>query len=303
MAAVQAMTWRCSVPLPVAAPYAFESCIDFFCQFTPMRREVQTTDHSVAFAITVDGSPVVITVASRGSTTVPRLECTLEATRALSPAEVAVVIEQVTFLLALDEDLAPFYTQAAGDSAFQLVVDRLRGTHMVRMTLIDAVLWALLANRTPSGAARRMRRDLVDRLGAEVVHNNRPLVVPPSAEQLQHADPVLLSAIVGGCRRAELVKHAAAFCAGSSMAMLRSEPYDEVELRLQRELGLSPWGSWFVMQRGVGRPDRLSPDRSDSESAASRYPNWAGYWSFYSRADAGRWHAGSKPTDALAGAR
>lgn len=287
--------------LPAVAPFSFARTLAFVCAFAPTRGEQEAAGGALVTALRADGQAVLATVSDAGEADRPGVRVRLRADGPVSAASASTAAERVATWLSLQDDLTPFYDRARDDAPFQAVVDRLHGYHQVRFpSPWENVVWAILTQRTPMPLAQRAKRALVEHVGNTVEGDGRTWWAFPDAAQVAGLDPVVLAELVGNARKATYLHGSALRWTGFDEHELRTAPYVTVRDQLLGLPGIGAWSASFVLIRGLGRMEEVSPDRemlraasraygtavgeADLARLAERYGPWAGYWAHYLRA-------------------
>jgi DNA-3-methyladenine glycosylase II len=213
---------------------------------------------------------------------------------------VAAVTDQLSFHLGLADDLGEFYALADGDPPFQRVIARLHGYHQVKFpSALELMCWAILAQRAPMPVARRMKQAIVTAGDNSIVLDGKELWAFPDLEQLLEISHDDLVELIGNRRKAGYLYGALRSWQGIDESFLRTGQHDLVVARLLEIPGIGPWSAGFLMVRGLGRTEKIAPDREARRAAgrvyggtltdveflklAARYTGWQGYWSHYAR--------------------
>lgn len=298
------IVWTYAGELEPFAPFDFGKSLGFLGAFPPTRGEQQITARSLTKAVMTTGRPVVFTVQQTESGNVerPALAFTLAAEAALDDAQRAAALDRIRFFLSLDDDLRPFYALAREDTAFAPVVERLYGYHQAKfVTPFENACWAVLTQRTPMLAARRMKSALVERYGRQLTVDGAAYEAFPEPAALASAALDELAALLHNERKAHYVCASARYFAEADERWLREGDYDEVAARLRAVNGIGAWSASFILIRGLGRMERMpaggqelahavrrvyGPERATPEGIAqlaAHYGRWQGYWGHYLR--------------------
>ncbi|MBB2924123.1 DNA-3-methyladenine glycosylase [Cellulomonas cellasea] len=290
--------------LPAVAPFSFARTLGFVCGFAPTRGQQEAGDGRLVAALRAEGRTVLATVTSAEDADgagAAGVRVALRADRPV-PDEVAdAAADRITSWLSLDDDLTGFYALARDDASFWPVVERLYGYHQVRFpSPWENVVWAILTQRTPMPVAQRAKQALTEHVGNAIVADGRTWWAFPDAAQVAALDPAVLRDLVGNDRKATYLHASAQRWTALDERELRSAPYDSVRELLLGLPGIGPWSASFVLIRGLGRMEEVSPDRemlraasraygvavgeADLARLAERYGVWAGYWAHYLRA-------------------
>ena len=161
-------------------------------------------------------------------------------------------VEQVRFLLGLDDDHSPFLARFARDPLLGEATRRLRGFRPPRVpTVAQAVLRAVCGQLIQARRARAIERNVVR--AATAVVPGIGLHAPPTAAALARFSPAQLRSLGLGARRgAALIR----LCRSLDLERLRALPTEAAAERLERERGLGPWSVGVVCLEGLGRTER-----------------------------------------------
>jgi 3-methyladenine DNA glycosylase/8-oxoguanine DNA glycosylase len=208
--------------------------------------------------------------------------------------ETVEALEQLRFVLALDDDHTPFLRRFAHDPLLGVALLRLRGLRQIRVpTVAQALLRAFCGQLIESGRARALE--------ARVVRATTParagtrLHEPPTGTLLARLSPAELRALGLHARRgAALVR----VCDGLDLERLRGLPTHVAVARITRERGLGAWSAGVVCLEGLGRHEhglvgdlglvkllRVLRGRAveawETEELLEPYGEWAGLASVY----------------------
>ena len=184
-------------------------------------------------------------------------------------------IEELRFVLALDDDHSEFLRRFARDPMIGEATRRVRGLRPVRTStvaqaLLRAVCGQLIQARRARAIERTVIRALTPRLTGTELH------APPGCADLGRLSPAELRRLGLGMRRgASLVR----ICRSVDLERLRSLPGDASADRLLRERGLGPWSVGVVFLEGLGRYDRgLVADLSLVKLCSELRGRWVEGW-------------------------
>jgi AraC family transcriptional regulator of adaptative response / DNA-3-methyladenine glycosylase II len=157
---------------------------------------------------------------------------------------------RLRWVLALDDDHAPFLARAREDPLLERTSRELRGLRPLRTpTVAHALLRAFCGQLIESKLARRLEQTIVRAIcpaGPERLH------VSPATHDLAALSPVRLRALgLHASRAAALVR----ICRSVELERLHGLPTEAVAARLERERGLGPWSVGVVCLEGLGRSD------------------------------------------------
>ena len=159
-------------------------------------------------------------------------------------------IEQMSFVLALDDDHTEFLRRFAHDPLLGATIRETRGLRPLRTpTVAAALLRALCGQLIQSDHARKLDRTVV-RATSERVER---FAKPPTAETLGRLSPAQLRRLGLHARRgATLVR----MCRSLDLEGLKALPVDAVATRLLRERGIGPWSVGVIALEGLGSYER-----------------------------------------------
>lgn len=161
-------------------------------------------------------------------------------------------IDELRFVLALDDDHSEFLRRFARDPLLGAATRRLRGlrplrTATVAHALLRAVAGQLIQARHARQIEKRILRTLTPPLEGTRLH------APPDCATLGRLAPAELRRLGLGMRKASALVR---ICRSLELERLRSLPGDSSAERLLRERGLGPWSVGVVFLEGLGRYDR-----------------------------------------------
>jgi 3-methyladenine DNA glycosylase/8-oxoguanine DNA glycosylase len=153
-------------------------------------------------------------------------------------------IELARFMLALDDDTAPFHERFARDPLIGASARALVGYRTLRRaTVTHAVVRAMCGQLVEARRALALERAVLRACGERV----------GTQDALRRLSPVEL-------RRLGLAQHRATtlhrLAATLDLEALRAHPTAAVSRRLRREPGVGPWSVGLIATEGLGRYDR-----------------------------------------------
>jgi 3-methyladenine DNA glycosylase/8-oxoguanine DNA glycosylase len=164
-------------------------------------------------------------------------------------ADSEAAIEQLRFVLAIDDDHSEFLRSFRDDPMIGPATKRLAGMRQLRLATVEhALLRALCGQLIEARRARHLERRIV----RAVMPAHGSLHAPPTAEALAAASPAELRALGLHARRGATL---ARVCGTLDLERLRGLPAATVAARLGRERGLGPWSVGVVALEGLGRYD------------------------------------------------
>jgi DNA-3-methyladenine glycosylase II len=211
---------------------------------------------------------------------------------ALDAPDDASALDRLRFLLAVDDDIAPFLAMAARDELLAGSLTRTRGLRAARKgTCVHALVAGLAGQLVTFSEARRIERAIVRLAG--VPHAGLTLS-PDRAGLARLSAAEVASSGLASRRASALVRISQQL----DLERLASVPPDGAASRLLRERQIGPWsvGTFFLC--GLGRYDRglvgdlglirlcgdLLGRRAEAEDTAellARYGEWPGLASLH----------------------
>jgi 3-methyladenine DNA glycosylase/8-oxoguanine DNA glycosylase len=207
-------------------------------------------------------------------------------------AESEHAVEQVRFVLALDDDHSAFLRAFADDPMLGRTLRVFRGYRPMRLsTVAHALLRALCGQLIESRRARNMERRIVCAATPAV----GALHAPPTAAALAAFATAELRRLGLHARRAATLVR---LCSSIDLERLRTLSTAAAAERLGRERGLGPWSVGVICLEGLGRPERgLARDLGliklcsvlrgrwveawETDELLEPYGDWAGLASVY----------------------
>jgi 3-methyladenine DNA glycosylase/8-oxoguanine DNA glycosylase len=207
-------------------------------------------------------------------------------------AETPEGLEQLRFVLAVDDDHSEFLRRFADDPLIGPATRHLRGLRPIRTaTVAHALLRALAGQLITMQEARSIERRVTRVAGT-----------PPTAQAVALLAPAELQRLGLSARKATALVR---ICRSIDLERLRELDGDAVAARLQRERGIGPYSIGVVFIEGLGRYDRginrdlglvklLSliegrwVEAEETDALLARYDEWQGLASVYLLAGWGR---------------
>ena len=213
------------------------------------------------------------------------------------------IADRISFFLSLKDNLKEFYEIAKEDKCIQPAIKKFYGHKQVKfLTPFEIACWAILAQRIPMVVARKMKENLVKKLGGQIKVKGVEYHSFPEPLDLVAASADLLEMVPNKKKAEYLSSVAEAFCTVDEQ-WLRAAPYDEVHDWLTDIKGIGDWSANFVMILGLGRMEELSNikprlawdaariyakknepmNNEEICKIAEKYGKWKGYWAYYLR--------------------
>ena len=166
-------------------------------------------------------------------------------------AETEAGLEQLRFVLAVDDDHSELVRRFSDDPLLGPSLRRLRGLRVLRVaTVAQSLLRAVCGQLVTSREARALERRI---LRATMPRGAGDLCEPPSREALGALSPLRLRTFGLAERRAAALVRV---CRSLDLERLRDVPTEAAAIRLERERTLGPWSAGVVCLQGLGRHER-----------------------------------------------
>lgn len=229
-----------------------------------------------------------------------RTEAGLERAYAVQHADGTIVVraeseagvEQVRWMLGLDDDHSAFVREFARDPLLSETLRRIRGLRPMRTgTVAQSLLRAVAGQLIQAKRAREIERAVV-RAAAPALDG---LHAAPTCAELGRFSPAELARYGLGARRAGALVR---LCRAIELERLKGLATSAAAARLERERGLGPWSVGVVCLEGLGRYERgLARDlgliklasalagrwveADETDALLAPYGEWAGLASVY----------------------
>ena len=161
-------------------------------------------------------------------------------------------IEELRFVLAVDDDHSEFLARFRDDPLLRLALPRLRGYRPIRLpTVTHALLRAVCGQLIQASRARAIERNVIRAVTSPLPGTR--FHEPPRPASFTAFSPAQLRRLGLGARRsATLIR----LCGSLDLEGLRSKPTVSAADRLERERGLGPWSVGVISLEGLGRFER-----------------------------------------------
>ncbi len=249
-------TARMETDIDVRGPFSLQQALEFLSGFPPAGLPQQ--DHEFRSAHLVRGRPLLVRLTQPATN---RVRLTVEGER-VDDSDLAEATDLVSRIFSLTIDATPFYERiGVDDPVVGALQRRFPGLRPVLFgSLLEALCWAVISQRTNLAQATRARTRLVETFGPVMQADGQRWQAFPSPETLSDLDTTLDTDRLR--LPAVKVERLAALgergVAGDLDAdLLGAMPVDEARGWLQQSPGIGPWASEFALIRGVGFPDLL----------------------------------------------
>jgi 3-methyladenine DNA glycosylase/8-oxoguanine DNA glycosylase len=178
-------------------------------------------------------------------------------------------IDELRFVLALDDDHSEFLERFARDPLLGESVKQLRGLRPMRTgTVAQALLRAVAGQLIQASRARQIERTIVRATTPEL----GGLHAPPTCADFARYSPAQLARLGLGARRAGALTR---LCRTLELERLKTVPTAQIVARLTRERGLGPWSVGVICVEGLGRYEfGLYRDLGLAKLASALWGRW-----------------------------
>jgi 3-methyladenine DNA glycosylase/8-oxoguanine DNA glycosylase len=208
-------------------------------------------------------------------------------------------LEQLRFVLGVDDDHTPFLQRFRDDGLLAGPIRYLKGLRPVRTATVTHALLRAVCSQLITGREAHLIEGRLIRASTESVGE---LQAPPLPRHLARYAPAELFRFRLPARKATALVR---ICRLFDPERLRSLPPAAAAARLERERGIGPYSVGLVWTQGLGRYDRgivgdlgllklcaaiegRWVDADDTARLLARYEEWAGLACVYLMAGAGR---------------
>lgn len=196
-------------------------------------------------------------VRSLGTMESPQLQIELTGA-ALDEDALTEARRQVSWILGLDQDLAPFYSMALQEPTLATLVRAMKGLHIPQtVSVYEALVLAILEQQVNSHVARMLCNLLIQTFGPSLEVAGVTYHAFPRLETLLAAGVEGLRSIKFSTRKAQYILDIADRVASGELDLegLRSRPDDDVVHALIGIRGVGLWTAQWLLIQALGRPD------------------------------------------------
>jgi DNA-3-methyladenine glycosylase II len=250
---------RLTTMITPVAPFDFDLTAGYHTYFQS-RYGTDTMEDGVYRRLLDMGDKLVLaSVTSSGTVDAPELALELQGPD-LSDADVAAARDRVTWLLGVDQDLAPFYELGRADKAMAGLVDLFYGLHLPHTaSVFEALILAVLGQQISTSVARIIRTLLIETFGPSAEFDGETYYAFPRPESIWASSPAELHTMKLTQRKSEYVHGLAGSTLDSTVGLDRLGELSDAEIvqKLVVLRGVGIWTAQWVLIRAVGRPDAL----------------------------------------------
>ena len=243
-------------PVP---PFNFELTAGYHTYFQS-RYGTDTMEDSVyRRLLDLDDKLVLASVRSIGTLDAPELALELQGPE-LSPDDVESATDRVSWLLGVDQDLAPFYELGRADQAMAGLVEQFYGLHLPHTaSVFEALVLAVLGQQISTSVARIIRTLLIETFGPSAEFDGETYYAFPRPASIWASSPAELHTMKLTQRKSEYVHGLAGSALDPEMGLECLEELTDLEIveKLVALRGVGMWTAQWALIRAVGRPDAL----------------------------------------------
>ncbi len=250
---------RMTATIHPVAPFDFELTAGYHTYFQG-RYGTDTMEDGVYRRLLDLGDKLVLaSVRSSGTVDAPELALELQGPE-LSPENVGLATDRVSWLLGVDQDLAQFYELGRADEAMAGLVDEFYGLHLPHTaTVFEALVLAVLGQQISTSVARIIRTLLIETFGPSAEFDGQTYYAFPRPESIWASSPAELHTMKLTQRKSEYVHGLAGSTLDTAVGLERLDELTDREIveKLTALRGVGLWTAQWALIRAVGRPDAL----------------------------------------------
>jgi len=250
---------RLTVSIKLVPPFNFELTAGYHTYFQNRYGTDTMEDGVYRRLIDLDDKLVLASVRSIGTLDVPELALELQGPE-LSPDDVESATDRVSWLLGVDQDLAPFYELGRADQAMAGLVEQFYGLHLPHTaSVFEALVLAVLGQQISTSVARIIRTLLIETFGPSAEFDGEIYYAFPRPASIWASSPAELHTMKLTQRKSEYVHGLAGSALDPEMGLERLEELTDGEIveKLVALRGVGMWTAQWALIRAVGRPDAL----------------------------------------------
>ena len=243
-------------PVP---PFNFELTAGYHTYFQSRYGTDTMKDSVYRRLLDLDDKLVLASVRSIGTLDAPELALELQGPE-LSPDDVESATDRVSWLLGVDQDLAPFYELGRADQAMAGLVEQFYGLHLPHTaSVFEALVLAVLGQQISTSVARIIRTLLIETFGPSAEFDGETYYAFPRPASIRASSPAELHTMKLTQRKSEYVYGLAGSVLDPEMGLERLEELTDREIveKLVALRGVGMWTAQWALIRAVGRPDAL----------------------------------------------
>lgn len=250
---------RLTASIKPVAPFNFELTAGYHTYFQSRYGTDTMEDGVYRRLLDLDDKLVLASVRSIGTLDAPELALELQGPE-LSPDDVESATDRVSWLLGVDQDLAPFYELGRADQAMAGLVEQFYGLHLPHTaSVFEALVLAVLGQQISTSVARIIRTLLIETFGPSAEFDGEIYYAFPRPASIWASSPAELHTMKLTQRKSEYVHGLAGSALDPEMGLERLEELTDREIveKLVALRGVGMWTAQWALIRAVGRPDAL----------------------------------------------
>ena len=250
---------RLTVSIKPVPPFNFELTTGYHTYFQNRYGTDSMEDGVYRRLIDLDDKLVLASVRSIGTLEAPELALELRGSE-LSPDDVESATDRVSWLLGVDQGLAPFYELGRADQAMAGLVEQFYGLHLPHTaSVFEALVLAVLGQQISTNVARIIRTLLIETFGPSAEFDGETYYAFPRPASIWASSPAELHTMKLTQRKSEYVHGLAGSALDPEMGLECLEELTDREIveKLVALRGVGMWTAQWVLIRAVGRPDAL----------------------------------------------
>ena len=250
---------RLTASIKPVPPFNFELTAGYHTYFQSRYGTDTMKDSVYRRLLDLDDKLVLASVRSIGTLDAPELALELQGPE-LSPDDVESATDRVSWLLGVDQDLAPFYELGRADQAMAGLVEQFYGLHLPHTaSVFEALVLAVLGQQISTSVARIIRTLLIETFGPSAEFDGETYYAFPRPASIWASSPAELHTMKLTQRKSEYVYGLAGSVLDPEMGLERLEELTDREIveKLVALRGVGMWTAQWALIRAVGRPDAL----------------------------------------------
>jgi len=250
---------RLTVVIKPVPPFNFELTAGYHTYFQNRYGTDTMEDGVYRRLIDLDDKLVLASVRSIGTLEAPELALELQGPE-LSPDDVESATDRVSWLLGVDQGLAPFYELGRADQAMAGLVEQFYGLHLPHTaSVFEALVLAVLGQQISTNVARIIRTLLIETFGPSAEFDGETYYAFPRPASIWASSPAELHTMKLTQRKSEYVHGLAGSALDPEMGLECLEELTDREIveKLVALRGVGMWTAQWALIRAVGRPDAL----------------------------------------------
>ncbi len=252
-------TDRLTTTIQPVAPFDFELTAGYHTYFQSRYGTDTMEDGVYRRLLDLDDKLVLARVRSVGTVDAPELTMELQGA-GLEPEDVNLAKARVSWLLGVDQDLAPFYGLGRADEAMNGLIDHFYGLHVPHTaTVFEALVLAVLGQQISTSVARIIRILLIETFGPSAEFDGETHYAFPKPDTIWASSPAELHTMKLTQRKSEYVHGLAGTALDTSVGLEQMGDLTDKEIvdKLVALRGVGLWTAQWALIRAAGRPDAL----------------------------------------------